>query len=107
MPGNDAEELAKMPLLYQHFQEHVQSGDVLCLPDFIREHFGSSSAVNQEHQKLPFVKHAQPCLVFVLPAFLFSPVAPAFSDLPPASFPDLVPSLLSACIEAWQPPQLA
>ena len=107
MPGNDAEELAKMPLLYRHFQEHVESGDVTSLPAFLSEHFSEAAASRQEHQNLPFVKHILPCLIFILPDFSFSPQEPVFSILPETVFPELVPSLLSAFPEAWQPPRIA
>lgn len=107
MPGNDAEELAKMPLLYRHFQEHVQSGDATGLQVFLRDHFSETATSDQEHQNLPFVKHIQPCLIFILPEFSFSPQEPFFSLLPETVFPELVPSLLSAFPEAWQPPRIA
>lgn len=106
MPGNDAEELAKMPLLYQHFQEHVQEGDANGLFSFIREHFSESAAGNQEHENLPFVKHLQPCLIFILPQLTFLPEPSVLTVLPEMTFPELVPALLSAFPEAWQPPRL-
>jgi hypothetical protein len=105
MPGNDAEELAKMPLLYHHFQEHLQNGQSTGLLDFLEEHFSESASAKQEHQNLPFVKHSQPCLVFILPGFFFQPQPPALSVLPKSAFPELVPALLSAFPEAWQPPR--
>jgi hypothetical protein len=107
MPGNDAEELAKMPLLYRHFQKHVQSGDASSLQVFLRNHFSETASSDQEHQNLPFVKHIQPCLIFILPEFSFYPQEPVFSLLPETVFPELVPSLLSAFPEAWQPPRIA
>lgn len=107
MPGNDAEELAKMPLLYQHFQEHLQKGKTSGFAGFVKEHFSESAAQDQEHQNLPFVKHNQPCLIFILPGFAFQPEPPALTFLEDILFPDLVPALLSAFPEAWQPPRIS
>ena len=107
MPGNDAEELAKMPLLYQHFQEHIAGGDAIGWLDFLSEHFSESGSEDQEHQRLPFVKHLQPCLIFILPSFSFCPAPPRVSMLPDSGFPDWVPSLLSSVPEPWQPPRIS
>jgi hypothetical protein len=107
MPGNDAEELAKMPLLYQHFQQHLQSGEVDGMLDFIKVHYSSSSSSDSEHQELPFVKHLQPCLIFILPQVSCLPDPRLVAAFTVLTFPDLVPSLLSASIEAWQPPRIS
>ena len=107
MPGNDAEELAKIPVLFQHFQEHNQIGDAGDFLVFIKNHY-SQKQTSSEHQELPFMKHLQPCLVFVIPDFSFLP-APGILTIPSSerSFPEIHPELLSAFLEAWQPPRIA
>lgn len=107
MPGNDAEELAKMPLLYQHFQQHLQSGEVEGILDFIKDHYSNSSSSDSEHQDLPFVKHLQPCLIFILPHISNLPDPEMASAFRVLSFPEIVPALLSATVEAWQPPRIS
>jgi hypothetical protein len=107
MPGNDAEELAKMPLLFQHFQEHSEKGEVSTWLEFLNEHFSEAASGNQEHQQLPFVKHLQACLVFIIPCFCFVPSPNLIYVLPDSGFPELVPALLSSVPEPWQPPRIA
>lgn len=107
MPGNDAEELAKMPLLYQHFQQHLQSGEVDGMLDFINDHYSKSTSSDSEHQELPFVKHLQPCLIFILPQVSCLPDPQLLITISCLTFPELVPSLLSAFMEAWQPPRIS
>jgi hypothetical protein len=106
MPGNDAEELAKMPVLLHHFQEHCSTEGKVDFIAFIKKHYDDAHAVGHEHQDLPFARHLQPCLIFVIPqvAALGGPVV---SDLnPAANFPEISEILLSAHREPWQPPQL-
>ncbi len=106
MPGNDAEELAKVPLLVQHFQEHQRLDAFTDFISFLKEHYDESLPDGEEHKDLPFAKHLQPCLIFVLPAVsALAPPSIAYFFLP-KHFPEFEPSLLTATKEAWQPPRL-
>ena len=107
MPGNDAEELVKIPSLIQHYQEHCKAKPGGSFADFLSEHYGDAAPSGKEHQELPFVKHLQPCLVFVLPAFNFCLAPNALHSLPPAVFPELPLNLLAVDFRPWQPPQEA
>lgn len=106
MPGNDAEELAKVPFLMEHFEEHSLGGGLKEFVHFLRDHYDASMPDGEDHQQLPFAKHLQPCLVFVVPSFTIS-FGADFSLLPAQSdFPEEKSSLLSGYSEAWQPPRL-
>jgi hypothetical protein len=106
MPGNDAEELAKIPFLVAHFEEHSREGGVQDFISFIREHYDSSMPDGHDHQQLPFAKHLQPCLLFVLPSFVIS-INPVLSELCiEAVFPEVPSTILDGFAETWQPPRL-
>ena len=107
MPGNDAEELAKVPSLIHHFQEHKRLDGLTDFISFLKEHYNETLPGGDEHKDLPFAKHLQPCLIFILPSVsgLAEPSVAYF--LLPKHYPDFEPSLLTAFGETWQPPRLA
>lgn len=107
MPGNDAEELAKIPFLLEHFEEHSRGGGIQDFISFLHEHYDASAPEDQDHQQLPFAKHLQPCLLFIIPGFALY-LGPVFSDLGICSaFPEVNISLLPGHSEPWQPPRIA
>ena len=106
MPGNDAEELAKIPFLVAHFEEHCREDGIQDFISFIREHYDASMPEAPDHQQLPFAKHLQPCLLFILPSFTVS-IDPVLSELClEAVFPDVPSTILAGYPETWQPPRL-
>lgn len=105
MPGNDAEELAKIPFLLEHFEEHSKGGDLQDFLAFLHNHYDASVPEGDDHQQLPFAKHLQPCLIFIIPSFVLS-IAPFLTELGICSaFPEVNISLLSCYSESWQPPR--
>ena len=107
MPGNDAEEFAKIPFLIEHFEEHSPDGSFPDFIAFIHEHYDASMPDGKEHQQLPFGKHLQPCLLFVIPAISINvePVS-SFLSINPV-YPEVNTSLLPGFSETWQPPRLS
>ena len=106
MPGNDVEELAKIPFLLEHFEEHSKEGGFQDFISFMREHYDASMPVGEDHQQLPFAKHLQPCLLFVLPSFTVC-IDPVQSELCiEAVFPEVPSTILDGYAETWQPPRL-
>jgi len=105
MPCNDAEELAKVPLLFQHFIQHQQEDPNIGFLAFVKDHYGSSIPEGDEHQDLPFAEHLQPCLVFIIPVFSAC-LMPDYSILPAHIFPEFCKPVLTAETDSWQPPRL-
>jgi hypothetical protein len=106
MPGNDAEELTKIPFLLEHFDEHSHYGGVQDFISFMRNHYGSSMPDGKDHQHLPFAEHLQPCLLFIIPSFSvsFGTVLHLLGN--EAVFPDVASTLLAGYAEHWLPPRL-
>ena len=109
MPGNDMEEMAKIPDLIGHYLEHKASaGNDFSFARFITEHYNQKkeSDSDQAHKKLPFFEHQCPGLVFVIPQFHFLMVQPL--DWIKQAHPVLqVSQCLSPFSEYWQPPKLS
>jgi hypothetical protein len=109
MPGNDMEELVKIPALLHHYQEHkaVHPGEVLSFSDFILEHYSQKPCDDSNHEDLPFFKHNLPCLIFLIPKIEVSAEKLPFCCLLPVIHSPEPPALLlSYCGQVWQPPKV-
>lgn len=107
MPGNDVEELSKIPTLIRHYLHHrALSNEDLGFSHFLQEHYNGKVPCGPEHEKLPFVKHVLPCLVYILPDFGVK-FSPAIHYLPPPAFQEPKFCFVQYCSKIWQPPQLA
>lgn len=107
MPMNDMEELAKVPDLIYHFQEHkAESGGDFSFFQFLDEHYGHGKQTqDQKHKKLPFFEHQCPGLVFLVSQFQFllNPPLPLENREFLPFFEDGVHYWNAT---AWQPPRL-
>jgi hypothetical protein len=108
MPQNDMEEIAKIPALLAHFQEHKFShpGESLSFSDFIWEHYAQTPCDNGSHEDLPFFKHNLPGLIFLIPKIQSSFCLQVFHLLPVSHAPDPEARLLSYSGQIWQPPKI-
>jgi len=85
MPQTDFEELAKIPDLVAHFQEHKDKDNNLSFLTFIQKHYSSNHKNEEDHSKLPLLKHCSCLFYAVLQAEypkieLPSPVIVCFSE---------------------------
>jgi hypothetical protein len=108
MPQNDMEELAKIPALLAHFEEHkaVHPGEALSFSDFILEHYSQKPCDGDNHDDLPFFKHSLPGLIFLIPLIQNSPALPFSNLLPVIHSPEPPALLLSYSGQVWQPPRI-
>lgn len=75
-------QLAKLPELIAHFEEHSQVHHELSIWQFLQEHYGHGNPVDSDHEKdmkLPFKK-------FELNVPLLAAVVPALSSFVPPAF---------------------
>jgi len=106
MPHGDMEEIAKIPLLIQHFQEHkAQSKTPLSFTQFLKDHYGDETPTGADHENLPFVKHSLPGLVYILPDFTVE-FSQTFQLLTRTGFPEPVLFFSNPVSGVWQPPRL-
>jgi|DewCreStandDraft_4_1066084.scaffolds.fasta_scaffold98515_2 hypothetical protein len=111
IPAMDTAELAKIPLLFDHYQDHRKQDTNISFMAFLALHYADSKHHEEDHtthSKLPFGQHHH--LNIIITAW-FAPTLPEFL-LPPQ--PQKVehnsmhfPQELSAhAISIWQPPRL-
>jgi len=106
MPQNDMEELAKIPNLYAHFQEHKeQQGNHLTFLDFITEHYSTKNCEDKGHKQLPFFEHQIPGLIFLIPHFSLELIQ-SFEFLQKSYLPECQSDINKISISVWQPPRL-
>ena len=107
----DLNQLLKLPLLFQHYQEHQQGNAAVSVKDFLMIHYLLEQVKDQDYDRdmqLPFKSENTPVLTFtsaVIPAQAFmvihftavaTPLASRYSD-----------QIISGTSEAvWQPPQI-
>jgi len=65
MPQTDFEELAKLPDLIAHFEEHQLKDDSISFLSFINRHYSTSHRNEEDHSKLPLQKHCS-CMFIAL-----------------------------------------
>lgn len=108
----DLHDLAKLPRLAEHYQEHRNKSPEVSLLDFLNLHYGSEAASHdqeehQEHTGLPF-KSADCTFthtVIVLPLFKAPQIATLESNVTYSNFYDS--TFLSEFSESiWQPPRV-
>ena len=107
MPQNDMEELAKIPNLYNHFQEHkAQHNNNLSFLDFMSEHYSTKDCEDKDHKQLPFFEHQIPGLIFLIPHFSVE-LLQTFEFISKAYSPELPSDIKAVSVTVWQPPRLA
>jgi len=107
MPLNDIEELAKIPNLYAHFQEHkVHHNNQLSFMDFMSEHYSTKNCEDKDHKKLPFFEHQISGLVFLIPTFSIELIH-TFEFILKVYSPESQSDIITISQSVWQPPRLA
>lgn len=111
--STELNQLLKLPILYEHFQEHHQENKSLSMLDFIAMHYSSNDihkSDQDEDMKLPF-KSPDGCFSASIIAFLPQPIEfvkrVVFIEKEPInnySYKEFSSSYLSSI---WQPPKLA
>ncbi len=109
--STELNQLLKLPLLYEHFQEHHQEDNSLSMMDFIVMHYSNNDvdSGDQEDMKLPF-KSPDGCFSASIVAFIPQPIEfvekTIFVESEPINnytYQELSSSYLSTI---WQPPKL-
>ncbi len=112
IPAMDSSELAKLPALLEHFQEHKSENQDLSFFAFVKLHYANSQHHQQDHQEhheLPFSSHHQHnCsvhqVIYTVPNLAF------VLHHEPATQENQVeyqtPSDLVLSTSIWQPPRL-
>jgi hypothetical protein len=110
LPHGDMEELAKIPVLIQHYLEHkAEAHGNLSFKDFLLTHYKdlhAQSKPDSAHENLPFFKHTIPAMVFFLPVFKVN-FKIGFVLLPRSEFPEPENKPFGRASDPWQPPQSA
>ncbi|RFZ94118.1 hypothetical protein D0C36_00745 [Mucilaginibacter conchicola] len=108
--NTELDQLAKLPILFQHFKEHRQRDSSVTLMQFLGMHYWGDDLNDNDNDRdmqLPFKKmDAHATYVYLLPALRViendtqvKPVNNSFSEYRPDYFPD--PALSSL----FRPPQ--
>lgn len=108
----DLHDLAKLPKLVEHYQEHLKKSPEVSLLDFLNLHYGSEAERHdrEEHQKhtsLPF--KSSDCTfthtVIVLPIFKTLEITSNISEV---TYSNFYHSAFSSSFShsIWQPPRL-
>lgn len=111
LPAMDTAELAKLPLLFDHFLEHRKTDSNLTFTAFLALHYADVKHHEEDHSthsQLPFGQHHH--LNIVIPVW-YAPALPDFPSPPqPCAaehgslpLPDELPAYASP---VWQPPRL-
>ena len=110
--STELNQLLKLPILYEHFQEHHQENNSLSMVDFIAMHYScndQSKSDQDEDMKLPF-KSPDGCFSASIIAFIPQPIEfvkkVVFIEKEPInnySYKEFSSSYLSTI---WQPPKL-
>lgn len=110
--STELNQLLKLPILYEHFQEHHQENNSLSMFDFILMHYSSNDhnkSDQDEDMKLPF-KSPDGCFSASIIAFIPQPIEfvkkVVFIEKEPInnySYKEFSSSYLSSI---WQPPKL-
>ena len=105
-------QLAKIPLLIEHFEEHQQQNNQLTFFDFLNLHYSGEEKIDADHEKdmkLPFKSH-DGCIS----TFIAANIPPSFSNLVLKEFSESILSFPSRedCFlssnylsSIWQPPK--
>ncbi len=105
-------QLAKLPLLIEHFAEHKQQNNQLSFLEFLNIHYSGETKTDADHEKdmqLPFKSH-DGCIT----NFIAANIPPTLSNLVLKDFPENINSFspLEDCIlssnylsNIWQPPK--
>lgn len=107
----DTAELAKLPLLLSHFQEHRKQNAAISFAAFLTLHYADPKHHEEDHSthsQLPFGQHHH--LNIVIPAW-HAPSLPEFPARPKPvilqHFTTQLPEELSAHVASvWQPPRI-
>ena len=109
--STELNQLLKLPLLYEHFQEHHEEDNSLSMIDFIVMHYSNNDVDNtdQEDMKLPF-KSPDGCFSASMFAFISQPleytskfIFVAKEPINNYSYLEFSSSYLNSI---WQPPKL-
>ncbi len=111
VPAMDTSELAKLPLLFEHFEAHRASDRSMDFLDFLVLHYTDARHHQEDHSthsQLPFGQHHH--VNIILPV-LNAPEAPPLPEPPrPSYIQYTVPetrSVFSAFLPSiWQPPRM-
>ncbi|MDD2984398.1 MAG: hypothetical protein PHQ74_13515 [Crocinitomicaceae bacterium] len=110
--STELNQLLKLPILYEHYQEHHLEDNSLSMLDFISMHYSNNDTdkTDQEDMKLPF-KSPDGCFSASMFAFITQPLEFTekfiFFEKEPLnnySYKEFSSSYLSSI---WQPPRLA
>lgn len=110
LPAMDTAELAKLPLLLAHYQEHRQQDASITFTAFLALHYADSKHHEEDHSthsQLPFGQHHH--LNIIIPSW-YAPALPEFPAPPQPvvveHFSTELPEELAAHVNAvWQPPR--
>lgn len=108
----EASQLLKLPVIFQHFQEHKQEGNNFTLLEFLEMHYmhgNSKDADYDRDMQLPF-KASGDCISSISTAFVpltvqFSIVAPMVIPQKEKFFSQDQIILTSYLSKIWQPPK--
>jgi hypothetical protein len=80
-PQSDFEEMAKLPDLIAHYQEHqIKEGDISFL-GFIQKHYAGTHKGEEDHSKLPLQKHCTCLFIAVIQVPFLQVLKPVLTEV--------------------------
>lgn len=109
MPAMNTAELARVPLLLEHYQEHLKSDQSLTFLDFLILHYSNKDHHNKDHakhSKLPFGNlHHQPVSIQLWYADIYVVVIPELMTKLYSTVLSVGKLLSIFKFSVWQPPR--
>ncbi len=111
VPVQVQEDLAELPYLLQHFQEHKQSAPETLFFQYLRLHYGDKYSQHQnthDHSKLPFkgeITHLH-APIATLQSWGLSAIVPPVVEARSTPFSTDQAYTLMLYMDIWQPPRV-
>ena len=109
--GTEFREVAKLPVLFQHYSEHRQLDATITFTKFLVDHYNNIPHTDNDEDRdndLPFKGvetniHTSPVITATFAVTLRKPVQPVVSDDPYPRNDNRIPS--ASISKIWQPPK--